>query len=181
MFWRGVFAFLNSTDRLNVHSLTQNSFYSECFQEGAERSLRREGGGCWQAVNWCLSVHIVSFRSIYAELSAIPKTNQEELEIALSDGFKVYFHFLGWLETVTTAPGIILWNFIGSVSLKERCYKQPQFLHNLDISWGGPCWAPSKARSWDKNSIWKCNYRPNHSASALLWLRLPELKYDCTI
>lgn len=135
-------------------------------------------GECWQAINWCFSVHIVSFISIYAEFSAILKTNQEELEIAY-DGFKLYFHFLGWLEMVTTAPGIILWNFIVSVALKERCHKQPQFLHNLDISWGGPSWALSKAGSWDKNTIWYCNYRANHSTSALLWLRLPELKYDC--
>lgn len=64
-----------------------------------------------------MSVHIVSFRSIYAELSAIPKTNQEELEIA-SDGFKVDFHFLGWLETVTTAPGINFMKF-DSISIIE--------------------------------------------------------------
>lgn len=45
MFWSGVFAFLNSTDRLNIYSLTQNSFYREHFKKGAERSLRSEGGG----------------------------------------------------------------------------------------------------------------------------------------
>lgn len=72
-------------------------------------------GECWLAIDWCFSVHIVSFVSIRAESSAFLKINPEELEIAYDD-FKLYFHFLGWLEMVTTAPGLILWNFTISVA-----------------------------------------------------------------
>lgn len=128
-------------------------FIQNVLRKELREAWEAKEGECWQAINGCFSVHIVSFISIYAGFSAILKTNQEELEIAY-DGFKLYFHFLGWLETVTTAPGIILWNFIVPVSLKERCHKQPQFLDNLDISRGGPYWPLSKAGSWDKNRIW---------------------------
>jgi len=44
---------------------------------------------------------------MHAEPSAFLKINPEELEIVY-DGFKLYFHFLGWLQMGTTAPGIIL-------------------------------------------------------------------------
>lgn len=43
-FWSGMFAFLNSRDRLKTYSLTQNSFYREYFKKWAKRSLRSEWG-----------------------------------------------------------------------------------------------------------------------------------------
>lgn len=38
-----VSAFLNSTDRLNIYTLTQNSFYTEHFKEGAEKQRGNAG------------------------------------------------------------------------------------------------------------------------------------------
>lgn len=38
-----VSAFFNSTDRLNIYTLTQNSFYTECFKKGAEKQRGKAG------------------------------------------------------------------------------------------------------------------------------------------
>lgn len=106
MFWSGMFAFLNSKDRLKIYSLTQALFIENILRNELREVWEANEGECWLAINWCFSVHTVSFISIHAESPAFLKINSEELEIAY-DGFKLCFHFLGWLEMVTTAPGII--------------------------------------------------------------------------
>lgn len=153
MFWSGVFAFLKSTDRLSIYSLTQNSFYTECFKKGAERSPRSEGGGMLAGYKWML---FCTYCLLHINICWVLSYSKNKPRRA---GDSIW-----WLQAIFSFPGLAgdghnsSWHnfmkFHSTVSLKERCHKQPQFLDNLAISWGGPSWPLSKAGSWDKNRIW---------------------------